>query len=100
LLLTGDMIDAAEAHRIGLVNRIVPAASLLDEAKALAVKLAAKAPVASRYILDAVAAGLDMSFAEAEAHEAALFGIMFGTDDMREGTSAFLEKRKAAFKGR
>lgn len=100
LLLIGDMIDAAEAHRIGLVNRIVPAASLLDEAKALAVKLAAKAPVASRYILDAVAAGLDMSFAEAEAHEAALFGIMFGTDDMREGTSAFLEKRKAAFKGR
>jgi enoyl-CoA hydratase len=100
LLLTGDMIGAEEAHRIGLVNRVYPAAALMDEAKQLAQSLAAKAPVALGYILDAVAAGLDMSFAEAEDHEAALFGLVLTTEDMREGTSAFLEKRKAQFKGR
>jgi len=100
LLLTGDMIGADEAWRIGLVNKVYPAASLMDEARKLAQTLAAKAPVAARYILDAVAGGLDMSFAEAEEHEATLFGLVFATDDMREGTSAFLEKRKAQFKGR
>ena len=100
LLLTGDLIGADEAYRIGLVNKVYPAASLLDEAKKLAHTLAAKAPVAVRYILDAVGRGLDMPFAEAAAHEAALFGLAFSTDDMREGTSAFLEKRKAQFKGR
>jgi enoyl-CoA hydratase len=100
LLLTGGLIDAVEAHRIGLVNHIYPAATLMDEAKKLAETLAAKAPVAVRYILDAVANGLDMSFADAEDHEATLFGLVFATDDMREGTSAFLEKRKAQFKGR
>ena len=100
LLLTGDMIGADEAHRIGLVNKVYPATSLLDEAKKLARTLAAKAPVAVRYILDAVARGLDMPFAEAEEHEATLFGLIFSTDDMREGTSAFLDKRKAQFKGR
>ncbi len=100
LLLTGDMIDAQEAFRIGLVNRVVPAASLIDESKKLARALAAKAPVAVRYILDAVASGLDMPFPEAEDHEATLFGLVSTTDDMREGTTAFLEKRKAQFKGR
>lgn len=100
LLLTGDMIGADEAWRIGLVNKVYPAASLMDEARKLAQTLATKAPVAARYILDAVAGGLDMSFAEAEEHEATLFGLVFATDDMREGTSAFLEKRKAQFKGR
>lgn len=100
LLLTGDMIGADEAYRIGLVNRVFPAASLLDEAKKLAHTLAAKAPVAVRYILDAVASGLEMPFAEAEDHEATLFGLVSTTEDMREGTTAFLEKRKAQFKGR
>ncbi len=100
LLLTGDMIGADEAHRIGLVNRVYPAAALMAEAKKLAQTLAAKAPVAVRYILDAVASGLDMPFAEAEDHEATLFGLVFTTDDMREGTAAFLEKRKPLFKGR
>lgn len=100
LLLTGDMIDAQEAWRIGLVNRVVPAASLMDEARKLARTLAAKAPVAVRYILDAVASGLDMPFPEAEDHEATLFGLVSTTEDMREGTAAFLEKRKAQFKGR
>jgi enoyl-CoA hydratase len=66
----------------------------------LAQTLASKAPVAVRYILDAVASGLDMPFPEAEDHEATLFGLVSSTEDMREGTSAFLEKRKAQFKGR
>jgi enoyl-CoA hydratase len=100
LLLTGDQIKADEAWRIGLVNRVVPAAALMSEARALAHALAAKAPVAVRYILDAVASGLDMSFAEAEDHEATLFGLVSTTDDMREGTRAFLEKRKPVFTGK
>src|SRR5687767_11299870 len=100
LLLTGDMIGAEEAWRIGLVNRVVPAAQLLDEAKKLAQVLAAKAPVAVRYILDAVAAGGDMAFADAEDHEATLFGLVSTTDDMRVATRAFLEKLKPAFTGK
>ena len=100
LLLTGDMISAAEAYRIGLVNRVVPAADLMAEARTLAQTLASKAPVAVRYILDAVASGADMAFADAEDHEATLFGLVSTTDDMREGTRAFLEKRKASFTGK
>jgi enoyl-CoA hydratase len=100
LLLTGNRIAADEAWRIGLVNKVVPAAQLMSEARALAQALAAKAPVAVRYILDAVQGGVGMSFADAEAHEAAFFGLVFATEDMREGTRAFLEKRKAEFKGR
>ena len=100
LLLTGDMISAAEAYRIGLVNRVVPAADLMAEARTLAQTLASKAPVAVRYILDAVASGADMAFADAEDHEATLFGLVSTIDDMREGTRAFLEKRKATFTGK
>lgn len=100
MLLTGNPIGAEEAHRIGLVNRVVPAAQLMDEARALARALAAKAPVAVRYILDAVRGGLDMSLAEAQEYEATLFGLVFATDDMREGTRAFLDKRKPGFTGR
>jgi enoyl-CoA hydratase len=100
LLLTGNQISAAEALRIGLVNCVVPAATLMDEARALAQTLAAKAPVAVRYILDAVSSGLDMSFADAQAYEATLFGLVSTTEDMREGTRAFLEKRKPTFTGR
>ena len=100
LLLTGTPITAEEAHRIGLVNRVVPAAQLMTDARALADALASKPPIAVRYILDAVAGGLDMSFADAERFEAALFGLTFATEDMREGTKAFLEKRKPEFKGR
>ncbi|HVQ43027.1 MAG TPA: enoyl-CoA hydratase-related protein [Vicinamibacterales bacterium] len=100
MLLTGAQITAEEAHRIGLVNKVVPAASLMTEARALAHTLAGKAPVAVRYILEAVAGGLEMSFADAQDYEATLFGLVSTTDDMREGTRAFLEKRKAAFQGR
>ncbi|HXT70855.1 MAG TPA: enoyl-CoA hydratase-related protein [Vicinamibacterales bacterium] len=100
LLLTGAPIDAQEAHRIGLVNKVVPGAELMTQARALAQTLAAKAPVAVRYILDVVAGGLEMSFADAETYEATLFGLIATTEDMREGTKAFLEKRKPVFKGR
>jgi enoyl-CoA hydratase len=100
LLLTGAPISAEEAFRIGLVNRVVPAAELDAEARTLAHAIAAKAPIAVRYILDAVAAGSEMPLAEAQQYEATLFGLISTTEDMREGTRAFLEKRPAEFKGR
>jgi enoyl-CoA hydratase len=100
LLLTGDQISAQEAHRLGLVNRVVPAADLMAEAKKLAASLASKAPIAVRYILEAVHKGVEMPFQQAQIFEATLFGLVASTEDMREGTKAFLEKRKAEFKGR
>lgn len=99
LLLIGASIDAAEALRIGLVNRVVPAADLMATALAVAGDLAARAPIALRYIMDAVHHGLDMPAADGARYEAALFGLVVSTDDMREGTTAFLEKRPASFKG-
>jgi enoyl-CoA hydratase len=99
LLLTGATIAADEAFRIGLVNKVVPAAQLQDEARALAAALAAKAPVAVRYILEAVRGGVEMSQADAQDYEATLFGLVSSTRDMREGTAAFLEKRKPTFTG-
>ena len=100
LLLTGDQVTAHEAHRLGLVNRVVPAADLMTEARSLAGTLAAKAPVAVRYILEAVHKGLEMPFPQAQVFEATLFGLVAATEDMREGTNAFLEKRKPEFKGK
>jgi enoyl-CoA hydratase len=100
LLLTGDAISADEAHRIGLVNRVVEAAELLPACREALKKILAKAPLAVRYVLDAVNAGLDMPFAAAEDHEAALFGLCASTEDMKEGVSAVLEKRPAKFAGR
>jgi enoyl-CoA hydratase len=99
LLLTGRQIAADEALRLGLVNRVVAAADLLPEARTLAALLASKAPVALRCIIDAVNKGLQMPLAQAQGLEAALFGLVFSTDDMREGTRAFLEKRQPEFKG-
>jgi enoyl-CoA hydratase len=99
LLLTGQPISAQEALRLGLVNRVVPAAELMSEVGALANLLAGKPPVAMRYIIDAVNNGLQMSSAEGLRYEATLFGLVASTEDMREGTRAFLEKRKAEFKG-
>jgi enoyl-CoA hydratase len=100
LLLTGRHVTASEALQVGLVNRVVPAAELLAAARALAGELAAKAPVAMQYIIEAVNKGLEVSFDKAQFLEATLFGLVASTDDMREGTQAFLEKRKAGFKGR
>ena len=100
LLLTGDQISAADALRLGLVNRVVSAAELMTEAKKLAATLASKPPIAARYILEAVHKGLEMPFPQAQVFEATLFGLAASTEDMREGTKAFLEKRKAEFKGR
>ncbi len=100
LLLTGRQITADEALRIGLVNRVVPAADLMSESREMAQALAAKAPVAVRYILESVHRGFDAPFDQAQSMEAALFGVIASTDDMREGTAAFLEKRKARFTGR
>jgi len=100
LILTGATIDAAEAYRIGLVNRVVPAAALMTEARALAATLAASAPVALKVTLEAINRGLDESLADGCVLEATLFGLVASTDDMREGTRAFVEKRKATFTGR
>jgi enoyl-CoA hydratase len=100
LLLTGEQIPAADAYRLGLVNRVVTAANLMGEARKLAQALASKAPIAIRYILDAVNSGLQMPFREAQGLEATLFGLVSTTEDMREGTRAFLEKRKPDFKGK
>lgn len=100
IMLTGDMVNAQRAYEIGLVNKVVPAAELMTEAKKLAHVLASKAPIATRYIIEATNAGLDMSFAEGEYLETALFGTIASSEDMKEGTRAFLEKRKAVWQGK
>jgi enoyl-CoA hydratase len=82
------------------VNRVVPAAELMTAARAMAAELASKPPLAVRYAMEAVHRGVDMSFNEACQLEAALFGLVMATEDKREGTAAFLEKRKPEFKGR
>jgi len=100
LLLTGEPIDAAEAHRIGLVNRVVKRETLLDDARALAKKILAVGPLAVRHTIDAVNRGLDVSLAEGLGIEADLFGKIASTSDMKEGTAAFLEKRPPKFSGK
>lgn len=100
LLLGGHRIGAVEAERIGLINRVVPAADLKAEALELAQQLAEKAPLAVRYLLNAVYAGADLPLEQALLLEATLFGLSASTADMKEGTRAFLEKRKPEFTGR
>ena len=100
LLLTGEMIDAAEAWRIGLVNRVVPADRLMEEAESLLRKILENGPLAVRFVIEAVDAGLELSVEDGLLLEANHFGLLSATSDMREGTAAFLEKRKAAFTGR
>ena len=100
LLLTGDPIDAAEAYRIGLVNHIAPASELLPFAKALLGKILASGPAAVALTLEAVDTGLDSTLDAGLRFEAAAFGLSFATEDKKEGTRAFLEKRRAAFTGR
>jgi enoyl-CoA hydratase len=100
LNLTGELIGAEEALRIGLVERVYPAGELLAAARALAEQLASKAPLAVAAIKQAVNRGMDMPLAEACMFEAALFGEIVATEDAKEGTGAFLEKRKASWRGR
>jgi enoyl-CoA hydratase len=100
LILSGAMISAQEAFRIGLVNEVVPAADLIPRAEAILKEIAANAPVAVRCSLEAVNKGMDASQSEGFALEAAYFGLCAGTEDKKEGTSAFLEKRAPQFHGR
>jgi enoyl-CoA hydratase len=100
LCLTGEMITAEEAQRIGLVNRVYEAAELLPAAEAMAKKIIEKAPLAVKYCMEAIERGVEMPLEEGLFLEATLFGLCCATEDMREGTKAFLEKRPAQFQGK
>jgi len=100
LILTGETISAQEAYRIGLVNEIVPAAGLIERAETILKQIAANAPIAVKFSLEAANKGMDSSQSEGLALEASYFGICAATEDKKEGTSAFLEKRKPQFRGR
>ncbi|MEO5509387.1 MAG: enoyl-CoA hydratase-related protein [Longimicrobiales bacterium] len=100
LILTGEMIDAAEAHRIGLVNKVFEPAELAAGARDLMTKIIANGPIALALALESVENAGNVSTADALNLESNLFGLLAATDDMREGMTAFLEKRKADFKGR
>ena len=99
LIMTGETVTAPEAHRLGLVNQVVPAAELLVATEKLAQKIIANAPLAIKFALEAVNRGMEMSAAEGQCLEAALFGQCCSTADMKEGTRAFLEKRPPKFTG-
>jgi enoyl-CoA hydratase len=99
LILSGQMIGAQEAYRIGLVNEIVPQAELITRAEAILNKIASNAPVAVKFALAAVNKGLETSQSEGLQLEAAYFGLCAATEDKKEGTSAFLEKRAPRFRG-
>lgn len=98
LIYTGDIINAEEALRIGLVNKVVPLESLMDEAKALANKIAKNAPIAVKLCKDAIDRGMQVSIDEAIVIEAEDFGKCFATEDQTEGMSAFVERREKNFK--
>jgi enoyl-CoA hydratase len=100
LILTGGMIDASEAHRIGLVNEIVPADGLIARAEAILGEIGANGPIAVRLALEATNKGMESSQADGLVLEASYFGLLAGTEDKKEGTAAFLEKRTARFVGR
>ena len=100
LILSGGLISAQEAYRIGLVNEIVPASGLIPRAEAILNEIAANAPIAVKFALDAVNKGTETSQDEGLALEASYFGLCAGTEDKKEGTSAFLQKRPAQFHGR
>jgi enoyl-CoA hydratase len=100
LCLLGTPIDATRALQLGIVNRVVAAAELETETMKLAEQLASAAPLALRGLLDCVNVGGECGIEEGLEYESAQFGLMFATDDMREGTTAFLERRKPVFVGR
>jgi enoyl-CoA hydratase/carnithine racemase len=100
LILSGEMISAQEAYRIGLVNEIVPAADLITRAEAILKQIAANAPIAVKFALEATNKGMETSQSEGLLLEASYFGLCAATEDKKEGTSAFLEKRAPQFRGR
>jgi len=100
LVLTGEMISAEEAHRIGLVNEVTAPADLIPRAEAIAQKIIANAPLAIQYAMEAVNRGFELTLPDALYLEATLFAVCCATEDKKEGTAAFLEKRAAQFKGR
>jgi enoyl-CoA hydratase len=100
LILSGEMIDAQEAYRIGLVNKVVPAADLLAESEKVLRGILAMAPLAIRLCIEAIDQGLEMTLDEGLLLEANHFGLLAATHDMKEGTTAFLEKRPPRFEGR
>ncbi len=100
LILSGEMISAQEAYRIGLVNEIVPAADLITRAEAILKKIASNAPIAVKFALEAANKGMDTSQGEGLLLEASYFGLCAATEDKKEGTTAFLEKRAPQFRGR
>ncbi|MFG1374267.1 enoyl-CoA hydratase-related protein [Xanthobacter oligotrophicus] len=100
LMFTGERISAGEAVRIGLANRVVPKAELMDEAMALARKIAVKSPLVLKLLKRALRDGADMPLPSALAHEQAVISLVLDTQDAHEGMSAFLEKRQAVFTGR
>jgi enoyl-CoA hydratase/carnithine racemase len=99
MILSGETISAQEAYRIGLVNEVVPAAEVMARAEAILKQIFANAPLAVKYSLEAVNRGLETSQSEGQALEAAFFGLCAGTEDKKEGTQAFLEKRAPRFQG-
>jgi len=100
LVLAGEMITAQEAHRIGLVNEVTAPADLIPRAEAIAQKIIANAPLAVQYAMEAVNKGMEMTLQEGLYLEAVLFAVACATEDKKEGTTAFLEKRAAQFKGK
>ena len=99
LMFTGDQISAAEAVALGLCNRTVPRAKLLDETLALATRIAEKSPLVLKLLKRTLRQGLEMPLPAALAHEQAMIGLVLDSNDAHEGCRAFLEKRKAEFKG-
>ena len=100
MVLAGEMISAQDAHRIGLVNEVTVAAELIPRAEAIAGKIIANAPLAVQYAMEAVNKGMEMTLSEGLYLEAVLFAVACATEDKKEGTAAFLEKRAAGFKGK
>src|SRR5437870_13359288 len=100
LILSGEIINAQEAYRIGLVNEVVPAADLITRSETILKQIFSNAPLAVKYSLEAVNKGLETSQNEGLSLEASLFGLCAGTEDKKEGTQAFLQKRPAQFQGR
>ncbi len=97
LILTGDRITAQEAHRIGLVNKVVPGMEVVKQARGLALKIASKGALAIAKSIDAINHGSEMSLTDGLNHEAKLFGDVCETDDMKEGVAAFIQKRQPKF---